>query len=119
MDRRELFPDAHAIGVEERVAKFWELGWPLPVPKWQPSCAGCTGLMVLKDWKFHNRARTGSTAPWRCDARLKCIECSVVTTHGVLVPKAMTPIREGEWITWREGRDILARARFFEGEPNA
>jgi hypothetical protein len=74
--------------------------------------------MVLKDWKFHRRT-TSTAHPWRCDVKLKCIDCSVVPIYGVVVPKEMTPIRRGEWISWREGREILADAGFFEGEPNA
>jgi hypothetical protein len=110
-----LFPDAHAEGVAERVARAWDLSWPLPIPKDQR--CHCGGLLVCKDWKFHRRT-TGTAHPWRCDVKLKCIDCSVVPIYGVVVPKEMTPIRRGEWISWREGKEILADAGFFEGEPN-
>lgn len=113
--REALFPDAHASGVEERVAKVWDLSYPLPVPRIQPVCL-CGGVLVLKDWKFHERGKTGSAHPWRCDVRLKCVGCSVVTIYGVVIPKGMKRPQDG-WISWREGREILSRAGFFEGEP--
>jgi hypothetical protein len=116
--REQLFPDVHAADVSARVALFWDLDWPLPVTREQQLCAGCAFALILKDWKFHRRT-TDTAHPWRCDVRLKCTGCSEVRIYGVVVPKEMTPIRRGEWISWREGREILADAGFFEGEPNA
>jgi hypothetical protein len=111
MDRRNLFPNAHSEGMAERVASVWDLSWPLPVPHRQSFCQ-CGAAMVLKDWKFHVRATTGSSHPWRCDVRLKCVGCSVVTIHGVVVPKEMKRPKDG-WISWREGHDLLERAGYF------
>lgn len=110
MDRHGLFPDAHAEGVADRVAAHWDLSWPLPVPARQPHCK-CGGQQVLKDWKFHNRAKTGSAHPWRCDVRLKCVDCSLVDIYGVVVPKEMKPPKDG-WITWREGKQMLEAGGF-------
>lgn len=121
--RAKIFPDAHRDGQDARIAQMWDLSWPLPVPHVMPSCPGCVfppGRMVVKDWKFH-RQRTGSKAPWRCDVRLKCIDCSLVTIYGIAIPEAMwqtaqdTFAKTNQWINWRQGKQILTEAGFFGG----
>lgn len=105
-----MFPDQAPPGRDERIARFWSLDRPLPVPVTMPDCPVCGGLLVFKDWRFHARKNTGSTAPWRCDVRLKCIDCSHVPQFGVAVPEPY--YRAGcthseQWIGWREGKRIL------------
>lgn len=120
MSRRELFPDAHRAGLDDRVAEAWDLDWPLPVPRFDPVCANCHERLVLKGWKFHVR-NTGSKSPYRCDVRLKCIGCSVVPIYGVPVSKAMYDAAAARnrratssWIEWRTGKAWLAEAGFFD-----
>lgn len=121
-----MFPDAHADGVEERVEDHWDLGYPLPMPKFHRACPRCVAAdrrmaverLVVKDWKFHQR-NTKSKHPYRVDVRLKCVDCSIVYIFGVRVPEAYwrkgyAVHRSGGWINWREGKRLLAEAGFFE-----
>lgn len=119
MSKAALFPDAHAEGIDHRVAEHWDLDWPLPVPRrGSPYCPVCKGRLVLKDWRFHKR-RTGGANPFRCDVRLKCISCSYVPIFGVPVPRPVYEaatdgqMRPG-WIGWREGKQKLAEAGYFD-----
>lgn len=130
MSRADLFPDAHSEGRDDRVAACWDLDWPLPIPRAPLLLCPCcsvgnpfpTPTLVLKDWKFHSRSDVGSKQPWRCDVRLKCVGCSAVLTYGVAVPRqtydkaraAMPPGRLSSWLHWREGKQLLAEAGFFE-----
>lgn len=107
-----MFPDEFEEGVDERVTDHWDLDWPLPVPRHPRVCPHCGSPMVLKDWKFHTRD-TGTTHPWRCDVRMKCIGCSFVPMYGVRIPQHMydQAPRTG-WINWRAGKKILAAGGF-------
>lgn len=129
MSRAELFPDHHAADVAERVEAHWDLRYLLPMPTFPRLCVCAIGnpfptqTLVVKDWKFHDRNRTGTAHPWRCDVRLKCVACSLVLTYGVRVPadyhaRALKQLPRGgrDWISWREGRRLLAEAGYFEEE---
>lgn len=119
-DRRALFPDGHADGMQQRVRAFWNLDYPLPTPH-EPIVCKCGGVMVCKQWWFHDRTKTGTSDPWRCDVQTKCIDCSAVTVHGVAVPESMwrkrprpNPPRD-KWIYWRQAKAVLTKAGFFDG----
>lgn len=117
--RQMLFPDAHQDGQEGRAASAWCLDYPLPVPaRHRPLRCPCCGIgdMVLKDWKFHERRRTGSRSPHRCDVRLKCMTCGHVPIFGLVVPAAYYTAAptKGTWISWRDGKQILTKAGYFE-----
>lgn len=125
MSRHNLFPDAHKDGQETRLARAWTLDYPLPVPaRHRPLRCPCCGIgdLVLKDWKFHTRQRTGSKAPWRCDVRMKCMTCGHVPIFGVPVTEAYhsTATERGafahnrQWISWREGKRVLSEAGYFD-----
>lgn len=132
MTREQLFPDAHTDGIDERVEAHWDLDWPLPVPRFPRVCPCAIGgsyppaeTLVVKDWKLHQRTDSGTTHPWRCDVRLKCVRCSLVQIYGVRIPRAYyeaahaaLPRRHHtsrpSWISWREGKALLAEAGFFE-----
>lgn len=117
MDYASLFPDAYAEGAAERSATFWDTSWPLPVPRWEPSCVLCGERLILKDWRWHKR-ETGSRSPWRCDVRLKCVGCGWVPQCGVLVTEVEWRAAErarlvGRWVSWREGKGLLDDAGLF------
>lgn len=116
--RERLFPDGWAEGRDDRVAIAWDLSRILPVPKIEMACPVCTYPMALKDWKFHERTRSGSKAPHRCDVRLKCMGCGYVPIFGVPVSQPYFDRGSEEfgrgWITWRQGKAALAKAGFFD-----
>lgn len=128
MDREALFPDAWTDGKDERIAEHWDLSYPLPVPRVVPLCPMCGpftrggGRLVLKDWKFHKRTRTGSKFPWRCDVRLKCVDCSYVPIYGIAIPQQMWEhayahyCQVNQWISWRKGKQVLIDAGYLEGD---
>lgn len=119
--RASLFPDAHAEGRDERVRRLWCLDYPLPMPNDDRlvECPCCRGPMIVKAWRFHTRASTGSPAPYRCDVRTKCTGCSLVLDYGVAVPEAMyraaaktAGVGVGRWVEWRQGRAALVDAGY-------
>lgn len=120
--RRSLFPDAWQTGRAARAVDKWDLTFPLPVPRFRPVCQACAEFpLMIKDWKFHMRDRTGSETPWRCDVRMKCPACAYVVSFGVVVTEdyyqqvssLFTP-RLGRYVSWREGKRVLARAGYFD-----
>lgn len=122
MSRLDLFPDAHRDGQEARASSVWSLDYPLPVPaRHRPLRCPCCGIgdMVLKDWRFHKQTSGGSKHPWRCDVRLKCCTCGHVPIFGLVIPRSYFEAgnkgshRSG-WIGWREGKERLAEAGYFE-----
>lgn len=120
MDRPSLFPDAHTEGLDDRVARSWDLSWVLPLPRFSAPCAFCGDEYVLKGWKFHLR-QTGTKRPWRCDVRLKCLGCGHVPIFGVPLTEKQYEVgtaanrnsRSG-WIEWRQGQRILREAGYFD-----
>lgn len=119
--RRTLFPDAWQVGLTPRAHDKWDLTFPLPVPRFRPMCQACGEFfLMIKDWKFHMRVRTGSDAPWRCDVRMKCPGCAFVVSFGVVVPgyyQQVSPLytpRLGRYVPWREGKQLLERAGYFD-----
>lgn len=112
--KSDLFPDAYGEGVDGRASQYWDTRWVLPVPVLGSAvleCGACYGDMTLKGWLIHTRS-TGSTSPWRCDVRLKCMMCAKVDTYGVRIPE--TQVRQrGTWIEWREGKEMLEHDGFF------
>lgn len=108
-----MFPDDLPPG-GERSSGFWDLSNLLPIPRKPFACPICGGALAVKDWKFHNRKAVGSASPWRCDVRLKCMDCGFVPTFGVLVSQEMYERARqvfagkfGTWIHWRVGRRAM------------
>ncbi|HET9499498.1 MAG TPA: hypothetical protein VFO98_04495 [Marmoricola sp.] len=113
------FPDDHPGG-PERVRTAWEVSGLLPTPRRALGCPFCDGVLAVKDWKFHRRTRVGSSSPWRCDVRMKCMTCGFVPTFGVLVTRevyqrATRQLGAGHWIHWRAGREAMEEVD--RGEP--
>lgn len=101
-----MFPDID--NVLDRVRESWDLDRELPVPKFDLQCPICNcGQIQLRQYSFHYRHKTGSRNPYRCDVSFKCTQCSLVWTHGVVVPEAMYKRHENEMIHWREAKEIL------------
>lgn len=122
-DRRRLFPDAWKSGQEQRVAETWSFDYPLPVPQ-RPLVCPCGGQRVIRTWRFFLRAAGGSTAPWRCDVSMKCVACSLVTTHGVAIPREVYAAAHTAGVTdgtveWRRGRRVLDQHGFFNSIERA
>lgn len=105
-----IFPDDYGPG-DERTTTIWDLSGPLPIPRHALSCWACGGVLVVKDWKLHQRKNVGSTRPWRCDVRLKCMTCGLVPTFGVLVSEQMYRAGVSAFgrgcIHWRVGRKAM------------
>lgn len=89
-----------------RVAAHWRIDdTPLPLPRFQPQC--CGGEVLLKDWRYHHR-KTGSANPYRVDVRFKCLWCSRVWAHGIVVTREQYEARPSEGaISWRAGLELL------------
>lgn len=121
-DRDDLFPESWREGQQQRLDAMWDLSNPLPVPRFQPRCPVCACFpLMIKDWKFHTRVRTGSASPWRCDVRMKCPGCSYVAAFGIAVPEqyyqatsAIHTPRLGRYVSWREGRRLLTEAGYLD-----
>lgn len=122
--RESLFPGHWSEGRAERTEGMWDLSYPLPVPRFRPTCPICDSFpLMVKDWKFHTRVRTGSSSPWRCDVRMKCPGCSYVGAFGLAVGEdyyqpasAIHTPRLGRSYSWREGRRLLSEAGYFDRE---
>ena len=90
----------------ERCSRVWNLDGEFPLPYFQYKCPICTGSSArIKDFKFH--IKKDSPSKYRCDVVFKCIHCSAVWAHGVIVPEKMFLVREGRNYSWREARDII------------
>lgn len=118
-DRRAFFPNAHSAGTQARVTAFWDLDHPLPMPRRRIDCGQCGGFMIVKQWWFHDRTKTGTNSPYRCDVQTKCIDCSFVAVYGIAVPKTMwikrpTPLTKDKRIYWRQGVQVLEQAGYFD-----
>lgn len=120
--RASLLPDAFTEGRDARVRRVWCLDYPLPMPDDDRlvECPVCRGPVVVKAWRFHTRASTGSPSPYRCDVRTKCVDCSLVLDYGVAVPEHMyraaaktAGVDVGRWVEWRQGRAALDAAGYF------
>lgn len=132
MNLDTMFPDAFAEGVDKRVAYYWDLTGPLPLPRFRRYCPRCNiardflfredESLVVKDWKFHERRSSGTSQPYRVDVRLKCVRCSLVLSFGVRVSadyyraNSRTLVHHNGWISWRAGKALLKKAGYFERE---
>jgi hypothetical protein len=122
MGRSSLFPDAWSEGRDERLNQTWDLSYPLPVPRVPLACPTCGDYeLMLKDWTFHMHVHSGSHQPWRCDVRMKCPGCAVVLSFGTpvtedyyqAIPNLRTQ-RMGRYFSWRDGKQALDEAGYFD-----
>lgn len=88
MDPASVFPDHYRDGQQDRITAHWNLDHRLPVPRKPIVCGQCGGPMVLKQWWFHDRTKTGTSDPYRCSMEAKCVACSWVAVYGVRIPAA-------------------------------
>lgn len=71
---------------------------------------------MLKDWLLHER--NGKRDRFRCDVRMKCAACSLVTLYGIRLPEqnyraGRGRFHKGGWISWRDGKAALDEEGFF------
>ena len=97
-----------------RCAFMWDLERKFPRPKFDVKCPICgTNEFGIKDWKFHFKA--SSKTKYRCDVVFKCLWCSLVWTHGMVIPRRLAEEHNGRHYTWRQVKQIEEKIE--KGEP--
>lgn len=116
MDPMRFFPRADGL---ERTQEAWILD-PLPHPRFDLACPVCKrgstrfGTVMIRGWKYHDRQtkHANQDRTRRCDVSFKCIECSAVWVHGLVVTERHYQERAQErrdW-HWRLGMQMIAEA---------
>lgn len=103
-----LWPDV--VDSLTRCEKLWTIYDEFPLPKRQFDCPVCSDPRDnarIKHFLFHEK--TVSPSKYRCDVVFKCINCSAVWVHGVVIPEEMFLKRQARKYTWREARDIIEK----------
>lgn len=86
---KPVFPEFTIEETMNRIHSKWEMSGPVPLPKFEVKCPVCSEKKpLLKGALFHTRRKVSSN-PFRCDVKFKCIECSFVWAHGLVVPREM------------------------------
>jgi len=110
----ELFPSTDVSEALELVEKRWDFTHRLPLPRkdWNVKCPCCgakrsQGAIQIRKW--HRQFHEGHGHPWRCDVGFKCVACSLIWTHDVLLPRDAWERIPGApaIIHWRVGLQIL------------
>lgn len=115
MNWKDLFPEGTAEDILEDTDAKWDLDWPLPIPKFSPTCVCKYRDWHARLWMFWDR--TGGEVfdhrvKYRCDTSLKCARCGQVIIFGVALPE--------EWVEFWGPRlevqiDYRAAKRIFQG----
>lgn len=90
--------------------EMWDGFIPIPKNLSEYRCLRCSGRMLIRAWRFHQRLRSQLTKGYRCDVYLKCMgPCSKVDTHGV----ALRPL---EWTKYQASGvgSAMTRKEFLE-----
>ena len=89
-----------------RVQQYWDLNGLFPFPKFKLQCPICgNNEILLKHMNFFPRNNS-----YRCDVACKCLHCSYVWSHGVVIPQRMflEHQRRGQLsYTWRQIKEVL------------
>jgi len=106
-----VVPDLEVV--HENVAKAWYLGERFPVPKFNPKCPACDSRAALiRMYRFFMRGGPATT-PYRCDVYMKCLDCGVIWTYGVVISKEMFKANEHLGLVHR--KTVLAELEKMDG----
>lgn len=75
--------------VLSRIAGYWDFSGPLPVPR-KVKCPVCGSKdIMVRWWKTHVRPpHVKPTYGYRVDVAMKCCECAMLWTHGVIATES-------------------------------
>lgn len=113
----KLFKDTSVA--QENCNKFWDMSNGIvPIPRMELTCScGATGTMTCRNISW--RQKPSTPRPYRCDISFKCLNCSRIAHHGVVITQAMFNRAEGftengKIHTWRDIRDKLIQLKIIE-----